>query len=167
VWKGVSIGGVALLLAFAPAPLPKPEKPSSRLLRALDGQWTVLKWSRVGAVIPPRRRNGIAGEVLEQGDAADGMQAEIRRGRLHFQQPNGSHAGWRLRLPAKATPYGLDLIDPTGARFEAIYKVEGDTLTICYGIQHYCVQDPDRPKAFTNKKQWMLVLKRNAPGPQR
>ena len=98
----------ALSLGFAPAPVyrPKPE--------TTPDHWKILRgtWERD----PPKK----------------GHTVEILPGRMIYNQ---THA-YALTLDPDARPAGFDIKgvgDPAGVfAFTGIYKLEGDTLTLCY-----------------------------------
>jgi uncharacterized protein (TIGR03067 family) len=81
--------------------------------------------------------------------------------RLHVRPkgPSGTTEEWILRVDFCRDAGTLDLVPVGGGQtMQGIYKVEADTLAICY-------REPGkgRPSQFNNKEQWLLVLKRGKP----
>lgn len=132
---------VSLTLAFAPAPLSK--RPPRDDLAAVQGDLEVVEWSMEGD-------NGQAfglrpGKWRHEIDCQDN-RANLERDRLALPVPGQ----WRVQLGG-----GLVTINSGGEEMLGIYKSVGGTLTICYNPP-----GKGRPEKFTNKNQWMLVLKR-------
>lgn len=98
----------ALSLGFAPAPVyrPKPE--------TMPDHWKIL----VG--------------TWESDPPVKGDTVEISPGRMTYNQTRA----YALTLNPDARPAGYDIKGmagpAAGAAFTGIYKVEGDTLTLCY-----------------------------------
>ena len=68
-------------------------------------------------------------------------------------------AAGTYRLDAKKTPFEIDLIAPKGGSKLGIYKIDGDTLTIC----HSADKGAARPTMFESpegSKIILMVLKR-------
>ena len=139
------------LVGFAPAPFARPASPE---LKKLQGEWEIVewvKWERVG--LGRRKRGELLSEQL-LGNVIEGQTARLIRDRLVLHNLDKS-IEWHLSLASGKAM----LSDPRKrVQRQGIYKVEGDTLTICY-------TDPghDRPEEFTRVDQWMLVLKRKQP----
>jgi uncharacterized protein (TIGR03067 family) len=136
-----------LSLAFAPAPFPKPDS-TKHDLNKLQGTWT-----RVSLTIGGRRHD----------EGLDGTTIVITGTRLQFPTP---HDAWMISLNAKKSP---KLFDYTGATptvkdfvFRGIYRLEGDTLTICCNQGK---EDKNRPTKFESAggHVWLQVFKRKRP----
>jgi len=63
-------------------------------------------------------------------------------------------AKWKYRLNSKKNPKEIDLTPPGGKTVKGIYKVEKDTLTICYvDTSVDGAEKKDRPTSFDPKKR--------------
>jgi uncharacterized protein (TIGR03067 family) len=111
------------------APLPK-ERPKP--LPSIVGDWVTQSRTFAGTVRP------IAGEPLRYAFAEDGTYGVYRGpGRLVDDR--------KYTTDLKKDPAGVDLdTDADGGRvYRGIFKVEGDTLTVCWGNV-----DQPRPAGF-------------------
>jgi uncharacterized protein (TIGR03067 family) len=139
----------AVSLAFAPAPFPKPPKPESTKDDAKKLQGT---WLKVQSV-PPGNGEG-SGTLLFTGEC---MRYSL----------NGNLAGeYSLRIDAKKKPKVFDFKGTggltEGLNYRGIYRLERDTLTICYVRSE---NDRDRPADFDTGKEDVIqsVYKRQKP----
>lgn len=136
---------LALLSAgFAPAPFPRAARPKKEGdLDRMQGTWAVVE-----------RR--YAGSVLK----VENAQVTLRGSRWHFIFNSEVRSRWDVRLGPTATPRSLDYVSADGnptSVLPAIYRLDGDTLTVCY------TQGKDRPTDFDNQNgHWSMVLKRVA-----
>src|SRR5262245_7066551 len=139
-----------LALGFAPAPLPKPvraDRPN------LTGEWQVVSWARQFGKGKGQLDTGAIYRVT------DGLTVRIGSGRLEFARDGSRLYHWTMSLHPAARPPRVDLIDSrTNATTLGIYRLQGDTLTICYRGSR-----EDRPTDFDSEQQWTLVLKRKRP----
>jgi uncharacterized protein (TIGR03067 family) len=116
---------LALAAQAAPAPLPKPDS-SKEDLKKLQGTWALV--SRRGE---PTFQIVIAGNLMK------------------FPHPDDQ---WAITLDAKKKP---KVWDSTGVRaglkgviFRGIYRLKGDTLTLC---NRQGAAERDRPTEFAHK----------------
>jgi uncharacterized protein (TIGR03067 family) len=135
---------VTLSLAFAPAPFPRPDSPKDDL-KKMQGTWERVALTIGGAAHPE----------------APGQITIVITG-THLQFPSPQDA-WTITLDAGKKPRHFDY---RGAAppvqkitFRGIYRLEGDTLTIC------CVESArgeDRPTKFESLggQVWLQVYKR-------
>jgi uncharacterized protein (TIGR03067 family) len=149
-----------LSLAFAPAPLPKP---IPKALKAMQGHWTVQDW---GFAAPKEQAVLLRGPWLRRKPKDEVVIipgfAEVVGSNMAFSTNGKITSRWLLHAVidrGAGNASVLDLVQPQGrSKMQGIYKIEGDTLTICY-------RDPGRhrPDVFSNEGQWRLVLKRKKP----
>lgn len=136
---------IALLLVslgFAPAPFPRSgrERPRSDLER-LQGTWEVMEARYHGSEIP----------------SYFGGRARIvgKRWSFYDRGEQTSHYHWDLELDQRATPSAMDFNSAEGSTpSRAIYRFDGDTLTLNYAMTG------GRPGRFDRDKDFYLVLKR-------
>jgi len=130
----------AVLLGFAPAPLPKPTR---HVPPGIQGEWVVVSWTNE------------LGRDLTILEARRGTTVRIADSRL-LAYDGEVIRGWRLTLDANSVDFlvGAD----RSPVLLGIYKREGDMLTICYRGPR-----EGRPTEFHDKRQWMLVLRRKRP----
>jgi hypothetical protein len=169
---------VWLTLGFAPAPLPRP--PSGDLQK-MQGDWKAVAWSMETWDMGPHPRGGLSVVCLDP-RACDGTSILIVGNRLSIRPSRGSEEDrplrvgrrraasaprqlrgrreeWLLRVAGARSPRRLDIAVVGGGRtMRGIYKLEGDTLTVCYARP-----GKPRPREFHNREQWLLVLKRKKP----
>ncbi len=129
-------------LGFAPAPfLPKPAaKQSADDLKLLQGEWVQIKQS--------------LGSPLR--DARDGSTAVITGDRIAYKSNGTTTASWTLKFDPGASPKRLDLCGRGPTDFVlCIYRVEGDTLTICWRNQGGAL---DRPGEFATREGWGMSV---------
>jgi len=145
---------VALYLGFAPAAGPKPDRRSD--LEKMQGTWD--------------RTHLTIGGRLQEEPPADG-KIEIKGTHLQFPTPADS---WTITLDPKRDPKWFDyrgnisfakdgkFPSNTDTIYRGIYRLEGDTLTIC-SVRNG--SEKDRPTKFksTGGAVWLQVFKRQRP----
>jgi uncharacterized protein (TIGR03067 family) len=147
-------------LAFAPAPFPKP---IPKALQAMQGQWAIDDW---GFAAPKEQTFLMRGPWLRLKTKDEVVivpgSAEVVGSNMAFSTNGKITSRWLLRAVIErgpATPGVLDLVQPQDkSTMLGIYKLEGDTLTICYRER-----GSTRPDVLSNDGQWRLVLKRKKP----
>jgi uncharacterized protein (TIGR03067 family) len=131
-------------LGFAPAPLPRRDRPRADKgdLEKMQGTWTIVKWRY-------NERDMGSGEYQVTVTAGHWSFTRVGEGRPRSQ--------WHITVNSAATPRTLDFKqagDGT-SRLDAIYRFEGDNLIVCY------TQGEGRPAQFEGKgRSWLMVLKR-------
>lgn len=128
--------GLAIIVA-APAPK-EAKKPEPTIL----GEWSLESAVFMGMAMPaPKGRSTIS-------FMADGKCIAIEGDGAKPETTTFTH-------DAKKSPAEIDLIEGKNLRMAGIYKIEGDTLTMCIAI------DGQRPDKFAaNEKCIMMTLKR-------
>jgi RNA polymerase sigma-70 factor (ECF subfamily) len=133
-----------LMIAFAPAPLPKPKRgsPSEPDLNALQGTWETVSLECNGMKLQKK----------------PGSEMTIFAGRLVSCVVEGKViTEWNLLLDPTEIPKVLDLRDKQGRLVRGIYRLDGDTLTLCYVNE----LDGKRPAEFrAGKGVGLEVLRR-------
>jgi uncharacterized protein (TIGR03067 family) len=124
---------------------------------------------------PPKKDAGVVGEWVPESMTLGGKKMTTPVGVRYELTADGQWislveamrvgmpASRYYRLDAKADPPTIDIITPSppeGARSDptlGIYKVEGDTMTVCYSL------GKDRPTKFESpegSRAMLMVLKR-------
>lgn len=100
-----------------------------------------MKWEFGGSATPPPKMSS--------------MRLTLRDGRYEFVE-GPSHDLGRLALKPSQRPKEMDIVGVKGPNagrtIPAIYRLQGDRLTICYGL------DGHRPKAFVSPKKSIVLL---------
>jgi len=134
----IAVLGISVAVA---APLPKERvKP----MPSVVGEWVVETETKGGEEQPKE------GEPFSYLFRDDGSWALLQRGRLFADYR-------RYTTEPKATPATIDLFPPgTGTQpwYRGIYKVDGDTLTICYSDR-----GEPRPTTFESTAHSTSTLK--------
>jgi uncharacterized protein (TIGR03067 family) len=142
----LAVLAAALALGFAPVPKPKaPPAPTAKgQLMRLQGTWEEVRRSRDGS--PLHEVKG--GSEVVDGDRLSCVSA---RGEVT--------ARWSIVLRPSKSPKEIDLCTDKGqVVVRCIYKLEGDTMTVCYRDEAHTT---DRPADFTPRKGFNVqVLKR-------
>jgi uncharacterized protein (TIGR03067 family) len=131
-------------LAFAPVPKPKPRPPRNDL-EALQG-----RWYRVSLIIKGewhKERPGAVAPTIKDNLMAYGARGDT----------------WDFTLDPKKSPKRIDFRNTTHrGSYQGVYKLEGDTLTICWREGE---KEADRPADFDprQKNVWLHVYKRKKP----
>jgi uncharacterized protein (TIGR03067 family) len=140
----------AAALAFAPAPFPRPARrvsdPNQEVLKKLQGTWITVTRIAGGGVM----RNHTA--VIAGDRVKYLLNGEVR-------------TEWAITLDATKKPGVFDQ-RKVGGRvglgevMPGIYRLEGDTLTICYRQN-----GTERPANFdgSQRDNWLDVMKRQKP----
>lgn len=129
---------VSLMLAFAPAPLPRRERDGGDDLRKLQGDWERIEHNG--------QREAHPTPVTVRGD------------RMQYPSPDDL---WTVVLDQKARPKRIDFVkvNQTTNVFRGVYRLEGDTLT--YSVRQN-VSEQDRPLDFDAKRMgaWVSTYRR-------
>jgi uncharacterized protein (TIGR03067 family) len=112
-----------LIVMAATVAAPAPKETPKKDLPGIVGSWTLEK-AEVGGMVLPL---GAEGE-LSLTFAADGVVVATKRGQ-------GKPENGRYTHDAKKSPAEIDITEPRAGAKEmivhGIYKIDGDTLTIC------------------------------------
>jgi uncharacterized protein (TIGR03067 family) len=139
-------GAVALA---APAPLPRRTKAGTvDDLQRMQGEWIVT-------------RRTVGGSEISSPD----MTAVIQGDRIKFLLKGEVRTEWTITLDVTRRPKLFDRRRVAGVgkggdiTLRGIYKLEGDTLTVCY---HSSSTSQERPRDFTAARsgEWLSVMKR-------
>jgi uncharacterized protein (TIGR03067 family) len=134
-----------LVMGFAPAPLPRRDRPQGDLEK-MQGTWVVVSWRYMGKELSngPRKgevtfkRNHLTINEMVEGNPPMQFVYSIAKGK------------WPRTIDCLYALDGTSRLKLTG-----IYRFDGDTLTICY------TQNSKRPIRFEgNGTSWLMVLKR-------
>jgi uncharacterized protein (TIGR03067 family) len=136
------IAALVTSLGFAPAPFPRSGKgrtPSD--LERLQGTWEVIEARFSGADIP----------------SYVGARARVVGVRWSFfsRGEQTSHYHWDVEAFPRASPRAMNFNGVDGSTpSQAIYRFDGDTLTLNYAVQG------ERPTRFDRDRDFYLVLRR-------
>jgi uncharacterized protein (TIGR03067 family) len=134
-----------LAMGFAPAPFPRPDKGAADL-KKIQGQWVQVAF----------RRGGDAKSV-------GNMTLEISGDRLKWFRRGEPTVEWAVKLNGKEKPGRLESKGVAGSVqgfvFRGVYRLEGNTLTICYMRSN---EERERAKDFedTRPDVWLEVFDR-------
>lgn len=112
-------------------------------LKALEGTWSPVDF-KIGG------KSGVPESIKD-------FKLTIAGGTYSLAAGKETDKG-TLKLDDKATPKGMDVVGTDGPSkgktVRAIYKLDGDKLTICYALD-----GKDRPTAFESTKEngWLLA----------
>jgi uncharacterized protein (TIGR03067 family) len=126
----VSLLGTLALAVGAPGPKDLPPAP------AVVGEWVAERRTFAGNGRP------VSGEPLRYVFAADGTWA-VHRGERKEPGDGRRYTTDPKKDPAEIDLTYLDSTAPDPRVLRGIYKIEGDTLTLCYGRRN-----GERPKSF-------------------
>jgi uncharacterized protein (TIGR03067 family) len=147
----VMLAALLSLAAYAPAPLPKPDKTGiKKEQKDLLGTWALVGLTRAGkAMGGPRNFD---------------MKVVISKDRWAFVRGNTKAMEYNLTVGSQAKVRTMDLGRPGNAAplIRAIFAVEGDTLKMCYYPDR---TRTDRPLRFdpADPRQMVMILKRQKP----
>jgi uncharacterized protein (TIGR03067 family) len=139
------------VVGFAPAPFPRRSKaePEKDDLKKMQGLWHCV-------------RRTLAGNPSSRGD----VTVEIAGSRFRYRVDGRVTTEWQVTLDASKKPKVLDRERVAAATrgsivLRGIYRLEGDTLTVCY----HQGRTEGRPADFdgTGAGIWLMVLKRARP----
>jgi uncharacterized protein (TIGR03067 family) len=132
---------ICLSLAFAPAPFPKPD-PSKDDPKKIQGQWMRIRYTQ--------------GAYTEEGPT--GSVITVTGQRLKYEQSNTQIGDYTFALDTKKKPKVLDFTCIAGVAkglvYRGLYRLEGDTLTLCY---RQSAAESDRPTAFDASKEGVVI----------
>jgi uncharacterized protein (TIGR03067 family) len=142
-WLSLFVIAATLGLAFAPAPFPKSSRRDVPVddLQRMQGRWDITE-HRTGG-----RPQGEAGFTLT-----------VESGRWTFAIRGQERSRWNITLTPTAMPREVDMkhAGDGGTLLKAIYRFDGDTLTVCYSL------GGARPTRFEGDgSNWLMVLKRS------
>jgi uncharacterized protein (TIGR03067 family) len=116
-------------------------------LEALQGKWEI-------AEVTPA-----ASKVIFKD-----MTVVIQKDKMSWRKGDMVSKEDTIKLEPGKTPKAMDLIrlkgNPVGKVSQSIYKLEGDTLTLCTPILPEVSPRPTEFKGGEPSKAWLLVLKR-------
>jgi uncharacterized protein (TIGR03067 family) len=128
-------------LGFAPAPFPRTSRSAKEPpdLERMQGAWVIVE-----------RRSGRRLLANEKGEAT------LRGNRWHFIFDGEVRSRWDVKLDPTANPRALDYVgENNGITLFAIYRFEGDKLTVCYTLSG------KRPTGFrAENNEWSMILRR-------
>jgi len=108
----------------------------------LDGTWKPTSGAFAGNALPKAM--------------LDKMVLVIKGGTYDYDEGNGHDTGLLKEVAVSEGPFAMDIHGEEGPNkgktIPTIYKVEGSTLEICYGL------DGHRPTAFESKEKTMTML---------
>jgi uncharacterized protein (TIGR03067 family) len=136
-----------LLIGAAPDTCPEPADATKTDHKKLQGTWTVQKLERGGKPDP---------------NSADkmGIKMVIKDDKLTIKEKDRDEVA-TFKLDGKKNPKEITIIPKGDKEVPGIYKVDKDTLTICFAK----AGDGPRPKSFDTKgtKHSLIILKRDKP----
>jgi uncharacterized protein (TIGR03067 family) len=131
--------GLAVIVA---APAPKEGKKADP--PSLIGEWTIESMSLGGKPLPKQANDGPTTITFTKEGTA-----------VAVDKPGAKPDNVKFTHDPKASPMQIDLEEAPGMKMSGIYKIDGDTLTMCVSIMG------ERPKSFDPSDSTMLmVLKR-------
>jgi uncharacterized protein (TIGR03067 family) len=136
------VAALALVVGFAPAPLPRRERASTEEqdLRRLQGTWVVVKYQSNGR------------DVLGQ----PGSYLFTFEGRRTVCVMNNHRSEWTFELSAAASPRHITSKEvKTNVLLKGIYRFEGDNFVLCERVG-----DGPRPTAFGSSENTTLLVMR-------
>ncbi|MDB5305846.1 MAG: hypothetical protein JWO38_48 [Gemmataceae bacterium] len=133
---------LALVVLLAAGATGKDEKAKDADLKAMVGKWTVEKAELGGKDITEHLKT---------------LQFEIRDGGKYTVKIGDETDEGTFTVDPGKKPRELD-VKPTGGpnkgkTVKGLYKLDGDTFTVCYNLS-----GGDRPKAFESKPDTTLLL---------
>jgi uncharacterized protein (TIGR03067 family) len=143
----------ALVLGFAPAPLPKRDRTSASDRRRLDGVWVVEATRyRGNPVLSIHYGNGLTFRTTER--------LAIARGELWFtdREDVRQPARWALRFQNGTNDLDLRSLPDGPAHLLGFYALQGATLTISFRSPN-----EGRPRASSDDYVATIVLTRGNP----
>lgn len=141
------------LLAFLKAAAKDKDRPDE--LSRLEGVWTIAEATHAGAVVEK---------------SSEPEEFEFKGNQLIARKGNRAPIVMTLRLDLSTDPKLIDWTTDAKGEFkdatgfaEGIYKLEGDTLTVCYHVRDNRFAKGNRPTEFKSAEgsdAMLLVLKR-------
>lgn len=128
-------------VGFAPAPFPRSSRSAKDVsdLERMQGVWIIVE-----------RRSGT--RLL----ANEKAEVTLRGNRWNFIFNGEVRSEWDVKLDPTANPRALDYVSTRNSmNLLAIYRFEGDKLTVCYS------QSRKRPTDFrVENNEWSMILRR-------
>jgi uncharacterized protein (TIGR03067 family) len=142
----VSLAAV-LTTAFAPIPPPKARPdPVKEELKRLQGRWEHVIFNRNG----------------QKEEQAAGRRADVVKGdELAVVWGEAVISRWSVTVDPSKRPKAMDLSHKKNSRrLLCVYKLEGDTLTVCWKDEDKATE---RPRDFTARKGVIVQVLRKKP----
>lgn len=138
-----AVAAVAVVAAQPPKDEPAKVDPAKADLARLQGEWKVKSIEVAGMPVP----GAAPGKLVIDGAKFGGFGA-----------------GMTLKLDPTKTPKEVDvLLNADGRKWMGVYKLEGDTLTLCMAmIEPGKLDQQKRPTDFDKKKVQMLITAERA-----
>jgi uncharacterized protein (TIGR03067 family) len=114
--------------------------PAKRDLERLLGTWLLVGGEDKGQPFGEEEARGEKESVIFSGDNMTLVQGQGRD-------------TWAVRLDPGKNPAWIDLIYPGGQKVNhAIYRLDGDRLTVCVSRKHNPNSSEERPARFTTRR---------------
>jgi uncharacterized protein (TIGR03067 family) len=131
-----------LLVLWAMLGISHAEEPAANELKKLQGLWAPQTMTLGGNDLPEEIRKMITLEIKDKN---------------YIVKAGGQNDEGTLTISTSAKPLTMEITGTNGPNkgktYRAIYKLDGDTLTICYDLA-----GKEYPKDFTSTKKSMQFL---------
>jgi uncharacterized protein (TIGR03067 family) len=132
---------ILLLPGFAPAPLPKRERPCGDLTD-VAGLWQIVHFER-------------GGELAE--DLPPEYHVELTRETFRLGVPDGGGSDFVMKLNPAVSPPAFSLWQNKQVSHCGSYRLQNDRLTMIFAGG---TRIEDRPRDFAGKPSWRYVFRR-------
>lgn len=152
------VRAVLVTRAAAPPTAADEKEAGAKDLKALQGKWRAVKSVTDGGEVPAHVL--VMSQATFEGDVCTLKGIGEAREKMYVDESKV-----RVRLAPGQSPKEMDLTRLDGAQkgdtLRRIYKLDGDTLTVCWSYGPDGLETGDRPKEFKSAKGVMLsVLER-------